>query len=177
MTVNDKNPNVQLVFESIAGTKVYSFVDINSSISAHRGVAAQEAKRFASMNITKTELTRLISAQKIAINTKRDFVEAFSIIQEIEYRLNMVCEEKSLLELSYIFFMIEGEDDDRPTMDINQKKQQLASEQIDLKAFFLRNALVLADDFSKKQGADLLTYLEETKEIAQRIYRYISQNP
>lgn len=177
MKVSKDNPNVQLVYTSISGTNVYAFVDVTTSISAHRGVAAEEAKRFASMNITKQELSRLITAQKVAINTKKDFVEAFAIMQEIEYRLNMVCEEKSLLELAYIFFMIEGEDDELPSLEINQKKQRLANDQMDLKAFFLRSALELAGNFSKKQDANLLTYLEETRDMSKRIYRFISQEP
>lgn len=174
MKVNEQNENVSLVFTSAKGTKIFAFKDPLSSISALRGVAAEEAKRFASMNITKQELKMLFNKCKTAVNIKKDFTEVMAIIYDIDYRLDMICEEKSLLELAYIFFMLEGEDDEKPSLDFNLKKQKIVGEQTDLKGFFLRTALKLAETFSEKQEDNLLTYLQETKAMSERINRYFS---
>jgi hypothetical protein len=175
MIVNKKNPNVEAVYTTKDGEIIYGFKDINE-MSPMRGVSALKAKRFASLNLTRDELSRLILKAKVSINTKQDFVEAFAIMQEIEYRNRLICEESTLLDLANIYLMIEGEDMLRPTEEINKKKLKICEENFDVKCFFLQSAVVLMGYFSKKQPKDLLTYLEETQAIAQRIYQYIPKN-
>jgi len=168
----ESNPNVQLVFTSAKGTKIYALVDV-MTISAFRGLAAEKARRFAQMNVSETELKELIGAYKKAVSAEQDFVKANSIIQEIEYRLDFICEENSLLDLAYIYFFLEGEDVEIPSNAFNQKKAEHAKLEFDLRSFFLRSALALTNKFSNSPEKDLLNYLEEIKTISERIYRYI----
>ncbi len=172
-TVNEDNTKVKLVFTSLKGTKIFTLVDI-TEISAFRGVAAETAQRYAKMNVTEKELKALISSYKANVNNQ-DLVKAHSIIQEIDYRLEMICETNSLFDLAAIYFFIEGEDADMPNEIINAKKKELFDAEPDLKAFFLLASMSLTKRFSEQQGKDLLSYLEETKHLAERIYRYIAK--
>jgi hypothetical protein len=172
MQANQTNNTVKLKFESIAGTRVYELVDIGK-ISAMRGVAAEKAKRFASLNITHKELDSLLTVAIDGINQKQDIAQAISILHELKFRTSMICEENSLLDLAFIFLFLEGEDVDEPSEQMNAQKLKLVSEQPDLRAFFLTEAFKLAALLSKKQGADLLDYLEETKHLITLYNRHI----
>lgn len=157
------NPNLEVVFNNDKGTLIYSFKDV-SMISAYRGVSAEKAKRFAGMAITKEELGRLLGKALSGLNSKQpDIGQLISIVHEVNWRLQHICEENSLLELAYIYLLLEGEDDEHPSDEWNKKKAELVKQNLDIRGFFLRTALQLASSFSQKPGVDLLTYLEETK--------------
>lgn len=174
MKAEASNEKVQLVFTSAKGTKIYALTDV-LEISAFRGLAAEKAKRFAQMNVSEKELKELIGAYKKAVSVDQDFVKANSIIQEIEYRLEFICEENSLLDLAFIYFFLEGEDVEMPSDAFNKRKSEHAKLEFDLRSFFLRSALALTNKFSNSPEKDLLNYLEEIKVISERIYRYIQQ--
>lgn len=171
MTANANNPAVELAYESMAGTKIYCLKDI-TQISAFRGVAAEKAKRFASLCITEKEMTDLLETAIDGVNKNQDLVKAMAILSELRFRVKMICEENSLLELAYIYLLLEGEDIDRPSQEMNAKKAQLVTGEIDLKGFFLRKALQLADNFSQKPGEDLLNYLEAVKSLMLPLERF-----
>lgn len=171
MKVSSKNEAVELVFTSSKGTKIYTHKDLKE-ISAFRGITAEQNKRFASMCITKDSLIGLLDLAMEAVNKRQNFVEALSIIHELRWRANTICEENSLLELAYIYLMIEGEDLERLTPDYIKKKTVLVEAELDLKRFFLQEALRLVDNFSMKQGVDSLTYLEETKNLLLKMSRF-----
>lgn len=168
MKVSKDNPNIEISYTSLTGKiNVYGLKDI-TRISAFRGVAAEKAKRFAGLNMTETELKKLIDHAINGINQRQpDIAKAVAILHEINLRLQMICEENSLLELAYIYCMLEGEDDEEPTQEWNKKKAELAQAHPDIRAFFLRTALELAGNFSAKPGVDLLSYLEEIKGLVE----------
>jgi hypothetical protein len=168
-----KVPNelVEVVYESLAGTKIYAMKDI-TQISAFRGVSAEKAKRFASLCLTEDELKALLDKAIDGLNKNQDIAQMVAILHELKFRVSMICEETSLLELAYIYLMIEGEDVERPSLDFNKKKATLIAEQQDLKGFFLRKALELVNYFSVKQGENLLSYLEETKILITRLSKF-----
>lgn len=165
------NPNVSVIFTTKSGVNIYALTDI-MSISAERGLAAEKARRHAEFNISKGEFTKLIQAAKDAVNIERDFVKCMSIIHEMEYRNNFICEENSLLDLAYIYFMLEGEDVEVPKEAFNIKKKELMEGDMLLRSFFLQSALALTKRFSKQQEKDLLSYLEEMKVLSQRLQRF-----
>lgn len=169
--VNAKNDLVQVVFESLKGTKIYAHKNL-TEISAFRGVTAEKNKRFASLCLTEEELLMLLDEQLTAFN-KQDFAKAAAIGHELKFRASMICEENSLLELAYIYLMIEGEDLEKPTQEYNKKKTALMEVEHDLKRFFLQRALELVNYFSAKQGTDLLSYLEETKGLMIKLNKFI----
>src|SRR5690606_41243114 len=105
---------------------------------------------------------------------RSDLAGAIACLHEINWRLETICEENSLLELAYIYCMLEGEDDEQPTQEWQKKKSELVKSEVDLKAFFLRMALDLVNNFSAKPGVDLLTYLEKVKEVLEpRMSRFL----
>lgn len=165
------NPLLRLAFESSKGTIIYCHTD-PLTISVQRGLAAEKARRFAEMNLTEKELKALIKEYKKSVNDL-DIVRAHSIIQEMEYRSELICEENSLFDLSKLYYFIEGEDIETLTDDIAKKKKDIFNAEMDIRAFFLAAAISLTQKFSKKHESDLLTYLEETKMMSARLYRFI----
>jgi aspartokinase len=172
MKVNTKCEAVTVVYTSLAGTKIFAHKDI-TQISAFRGVAAEKNKRFASLCLTEDELKHLINTALDGINKKQDFAQAISILHELKFRSEMICEENSLLELAYIYLMIEGEDLEKPTQEFNKHKAALVEAELDIKRFFLQRALQLVGHFSQKPGVDLLNYLEETRSLMLKLSRFI----
>jgi hypothetical protein len=172
VVANKDNPNVEVVFTSVKGTKIYALKDV-MTISTFRAISAEKARRHAEFCISKGELTKLIQDMKDAVNLRKDFVELMSIVQEMEYRNNFICEENSLLDLSCIYFFLEGEDIEMPNDSFNQQKGMLAKAEFDIRSFFLQSALHLTKRFSEQQEKDLLLYLEEIKILSQKFHRHI----
>jgi hypothetical protein len=173
MVASKSNPLVEPVFKTTSGIQVYVLKDL-TKISAFRGLAAEKAKRFVTLNITESELVKLLNIALSGINqSKPDIAQAISILHELKWRTEMICEEKSLLELAYIFLMLEGEDIEQPSEDWNNKKAALVYEHRSTRAFFLQWAIGAAGNFSAKRDADLLGYLEETKAMIERLNRHL----
>lgn len=175
LIANSSNPDVKPVFTSADKTVFYSLID-PLMISAERGVAAEESRRYAEMALSKKEMKALIGAMKEAINKDQDFVKAFAIIQEIEFRMHHIVEENSLFDLACLYFYIEGENIQTPSESFNNKKRELFKSDPTVRSFFLPIALNLIKEFSANQEKDLLIYLEEMKNQTKRIFRYISEN-
>lgn len=173
MTKNSENKQLQLSYTSADGTKFYSFAD-PLSIGAIRGVAADKARRFADLNITERSLKELIKDCK-RVAGEGDLVKAFWVIQEIEFRLNFICEEKSILDLVCIYFMLEDEDPDMPSEAFNKKKHKVFEADPKASAFFLRIGVALMNKLSERPEEDSLAYLEENRMMSQRIRKYIAE--
>lgn len=170
---NSKDPKLQLVYTSKNGSKFYSHID-PLQISGLRGMAAEKAKRFMDMMLTKRTLEELLSEYKKAFNSQ-DIMKAASIIQEIEFRLHFLSEESSVLDLVCIYFFLEDEDPEEPSEVFNKKKHKVFEEDKACRSFFLRIGLALCKKFSPKQEEDMLTYLEENQILSERIRRYIAE--
>lgn len=171
MKVNSEQ--CEVVFTSLKGTKIFCLKDI-TQISARRGVSAEKAKRFAAMCLTESELKHLVDLAISGINSRTpDLTQAISILKEIQFRVNMICEENSLLELAYIYLMIDGEDIENPTEEFIKKKAELVEEEPELKGFFLQKALQLVGTLSTKPGTDLLNYLEETRSLMLKLGKFL----
>lgn len=170
---NSKNPLLQFVKAGKNGEKFYSYID-PLTISTPRGLAALKAKRFADMNLTERSLRELIRQCKIEAGAG-DVIKAFSIVQEIEIRLDFVCEESSLLDLACIYFFLEDEDPENPSDAMNRRKHSIFNSDLELKGFFLRIALSILKKSSEKPEEDLLNYIQDSQAIAERIRRYIPE--
>lgn len=171
--MNANDASLELIFTSTDGTKFFSFKN-PLSIPPARGLSAEKAKRFVDMNITDRSLRALLIEHKAAAK-EGDLRKCFWIIQEIEFRLDMISEEKSLLELAAVYFMLENEDPRTPTNEHNKAKHKVFAEDSRARDFFLRTALSIVKRFSEKPEEDTLSYLEDSKVIAERIRRYIPE--
>lgn len=170
---NSENPELTVAWKSKDESIVFYSYKNPLKVSALRGVAAEQAKRFASMCITKENALDLIKEAKRSINIEQDFVKAFAIIQEMQFRLEMIAEESSILDLVKLYYFLPDENPDRPSEEHNKQKTKLINENPDLKAFFLQIGIILLDKFSMKSDDDVLTYLERTRAIAERINNYL----
>lgn len=170
---NETNPMLQVIKISKDGTKFYGFID-PLTIPVLRGLAAEKAKRFVDMMITERSLRDLIRQCKVEAGSG-DVIKAFSIIQEIETRLDFISEENSLLDLSSVYFLLQDEDPSVPSNSMNQRKHAIFNSDPDVKGFFLRIALSIVKRFSEKPEEDILNYLEDTRTMSERIRRYIAE--
>lgn len=171
---NSTNPNLTVIYESKkTGVKFYGYID-PLAISTPRGLAAEKAKRFVDMKITERSLRGLIKEIKKEAGSG-DIVKAFAWVQEIEFRLEMLTEESSLLDLACIYFMLEDEDPDAPSDSFNRKKHEVFNRDQEAKGFFLAIALSIVKRFSDKQESDLLSYLEDSQSIAERLRRILPE--
>jgi len=175
MKAQEGNEYIKPVFKAKDGTQFYAHHN-PYEISAKRALSAEESLRYAELCISKKELAELISESKKAVNINQDFVKAFSIIQEIDFRLKYFHEERSLFDLCSLYYFIEGEDVIEPHETFNNKKRKLYEEDETVRAFFLSSAQHLLKHFGEKPVDDLLTYLEEMKSLSQRIYRFIPKS-
>lgn len=144
-------------------------------ISPIRGIAIERARRFVDMNIREKNLKELIAEIKKTAGAG-DIVKAFSIVQEIEYRLNFISEETSILEFVCIYYLLDDEDPKKYNPSITEKKMKLFEDNSEMRAFFLDIGLNLIDKFTKLPEVDLKSYMAENQANADRIYRFISRN-
>lgn len=168
---NSKNPNVNKVFTSADGTEWYCFID-PLKISPVRGLSAEKARRFMDMKITEKTLKELIREIKVAAG-QNDIVKAFSIIEEINFRLQFITEEESVLDLVFIYYFLKDENPNMVSDYHMALKRKILSEDMNARTFFLQIGLSLMSKFSNIPDEDLSAYLIRTKELANRIYRYL----
>ncbi len=173
MIDNSKDPLLTLVYNE-DGKEFYSHLN-PMEISPVRGIAIERARRFLDMNIREMELKKLIKQIKAEAGAG-DIVKAFSIVQEIEYRLDFICEETSIFEFVSIYYFLKDEDPKVYNAAITEKKMKMFAEDEKLSSFFLHIGLILIDRFMKLPEVDLRTYMEQNKVHAERIYRFISRS-
>lgn len=164
--------DLQFVYESADGSKWFEYKN-PMNVPAKRAIAAEVATRFVNMNLTKGELKRLLTNMKDNAN-KGDIVSLFNILAEIEFRLDFIGEESTLLELAATYYILEGEKADVLSESWTEKKKQILKDDADAKDFFLQKVYLFTTRSSELSGADFLKYLKKNKENAERIRRYLS---
>ena len=173
MIDNSTDSRLEVIYTTVDGTKFYAFID-PLNIPPMRGLAAEKAKQFVEMNLTATSMRELIRQCKIEAGSG-DIVKAFSIIQEIEYRLDFISEENSLLDLICVYFMLENEDPITSVRIHNKKKHAIFNKDMIARDFFLRISLSIVKKFSEKPEEDILNYLKDNEVMRERILRYIQE--
>ena len=105
---------------------------------------------------------------------KGDIVSLFGILSEIEFRLDFVGEEQTLLELASVYFLIQGEPADDLSEEWTNKKKNILKNDSDARSFFLSRAYLFTTKFSELSGKDFEKYLKENRTNAERINRFLS---
>lgn len=160
------------IYTSEDGSKWFEFENPMNT-PAKRAIAAEVATRFADMNLTKPVFKKLIQRMKEEAN-KGDIVSLFGILSEIEFRLDFVGEEQTLLELASVYFLIEGEPADDLSEEWTNKKKNILKNDSDARSFFLSRAYLFTTKFSELSGKDFEKYLKENRTNAERINRFLS---
>lgn len=170
---NKLNPSMKHVFTTRDGVEFFTYAN-PLEIPAIRGIAAETAKRFMNMNLTKETLTDLLRAHRDAA-MKNDIQTCFAIVSEMEMRMKLICEEKSMLDFVNIYILMRDEDPQRPSEYHRKRKFEIAERDDQARCFFLQWGWSLAEKFSNKPASDLLAYLEETRPIAARLKSYLPE--
>lgn len=172
---NSKNKALQKVYTDKLGNDWYSLINV-MDISPSRGVSAARAERYASLKISEQNLKQLLNVAIEGLNKNQDIVQAISILHELKHRTEFLCEENSLLDLSAIYYFLMDEDHEFPSEYHNAKKREIWEKDEACRGFFLHMALWLTKQFSNTVEEDLLKFMNETKDLANRIYQFIPKN-
>jgi hypothetical protein len=159
------------VYTAKDGTKWFEYTN-PLTIPARRSISAEVATRFAEMNLTKDNLLTLIDGMKRNANNG-NIVELFNILAEIEFRLDYIGEEKTLLELATCYFVIDGEDETDFAEIWRNKKMQMLESDGSLKDFFLQRAFVITTKYSELSETDILDYLKTNGPANERFKRVL----
>jgi hypothetical protein len=171
-TVGTKIP-MQQVFIDKNGNNWYKYEN-NLTMPAKRAISAEVATRFADMNLTKPILKKLIEKMKEFANSG-NVVDMFYLLSEIEFRLEYLGEEKTLIELSVCYFCIDGEDETDFSEVWSKKKREILDNDLEARAFFLNMAYRLTINYSNTSEVDILEYLKLNKVEDERIYHIIQE--
>jgi hypothetical protein len=128
------------------------------TIPAKRAISAEVATRYAEMKLTRDELKLLINHMK-ELGNKGNFVDVFAIINEIEFRVESLAEENTLLELAMCYFLLDGEDETDIDKSANQRKMEIWSTDDDARGFFLEKSFQSTIQFSNMLESDIPDYL------------------
>ena len=172
-TIIEKVP-VSFLYESKGGVRWFKY-DNNLQLPAKRAIAAEVATRFAEMNLTKTILKNVIQEMKKHANSG-DIVSLFALINEVQFRLDYIGEEETLLELAACYFCIEGEDQEDFQESFRKKKIDILKDDSEAKGFFLQKAFELTMKFSDMSGTIIQDYLKLNKVDAEKLLQILRQS-
>jgi hypothetical protein len=161
-----KNYSLKHVYTDSTGKRWYTYENI-TQIPYGRGIAAEVATRYLSMNITRDDLTKLITEIKNECNAG-NIVKAFKYISEIETRLALCAEEKTLLDLATVYFLSEDEDPEAYDIPFQRKKIELWNKDQQAKAFFLSSVYSSINSSGELSGINIMNYLTETQQDLDR---------
>lgn len=175
MIDNSKNTSLKKVYTDAMGNDWYCLNNI-LDLSPSRGLSAARADRYASLKISEPELKALLDKAIEGLNnTAPDIVQAISILHELKYRTEFLCEENSILDLCAIYYFLNDENPDFPSEHHNNLKREIWAKDEQCRGFFLHMGLAITKSFSNIAEEDLLKFLQESKKVAERIYRFIPQ--
>lgn len=163
---------VKEVYKDKFGNSWYEYVN-PLQIPAKRAIAAEVATRFADMNLTKDNFITLMNEMKKKAN-EGNIVELFSILGEIEFRLNFIGEEQTLIELACCYYLM-GDEDETDYSDIHkERKVAVLKEDTAAKDFFIQGAFKRTIKYSDMSEADILDYLIQNAPNAEKLNQLIA---
>lgn len=150
---------VNKVYTDKFGNDWFEYANV-MQLPAKRAISAEVATRFADMNLTKANLQVLMNEMKKKAN-EGNIVELFTLLGEIEYRLNFIGEEETLMELACSYYLIGDEDETDMNDFYKQKKMEVFRKDNDAKNFFMEGAFRRTIRFSDMSDIDILAYLNQ----------------
>ena len=159
------------VFVDATGTKWYEFEN-SMTIPAKRAIAAEVATKMQEMNITKETLIELMSKMKEHANNGK-IVDLFSLLNEIEFRLNFIAEEETLINLAACFFVIDGEDETEFSDVDRIRKVEYIKGNTEAFNFFVQRAFEYTTNYSQMSEIDIQEYLLLNAQNAERLKKHL----
>lgn len=172
MAVNNSvNPRLKFIYQDSFKNKWYGYVN-PLDVDAVRGIAAQRAERHISLMISEDELKLALDAQ-IQAAKDGDWLKVGAITYDLKHRTQFISEEQSILDLASIYFFLEDENPSELMDSYRLRKQKIWQDDLNCRGFFLRMGISLSEKLRNIPEADLLNFMEKTRETAERIYRHI----
>lgn len=159
------------IFTDKNGKKWYQF-DNALAMPAKRAIAAEVATRMQEMNLTKEKLLGMMKIMKEQANSG-NIVELFHTLNEIEFRLNFIAEEETLIELAACYFVIEGENETDFSEVYRKKKIEYIKSDPDAFNFFVQRAFEFTTIYSEISDTDIHEYLKLNAQNARRISEFL----
>ena len=159
------------VFKDALGRTWYEFQSA-VTIPAKRAIAAEVATKFQEMNLTKQNLLELMAKMKDHANNGK-IVDLFAILNEIEFRLNFIGEEETLINLAAAYFVLEGEDETDFSEVDRVKKVDYIKENKEAFNFFVQRAFEFTMNYSQMSEIDIQEYLLQNAQNAERLKKYL----
>ena len=155
------------IFIDKEGRNWYEFEN-PMTIPAKRAIAAEVATKMQEMNITKETLLELMAKMKEHANQGK-IVDLFAILNEIEFRLNFIAEEDTLINLAAAYFVIDGEDETDFSEVDKIKKVTYIKENKEAFNFFVQRAFEYTTNYSEMSEIDIQEYLLQNALNAERL--------
>jgi hypothetical protein len=146
------------VYKDRFGNRWWSFVD-PLRMPGSRALAGEIAATWADLNMTKEDIKNYFAEMRKAGNSG-DIVRMFRLFDTMEARLDWACEDKSLLSLAAVYFLVNDESAGSPAPGYTKLKHEVFDTDTDARAFFLARAFALIKVSSEFSGSDILNYLE-----------------
>jgi hypothetical protein len=159
------------IFTDSLGRNWYQFQNA-VTIPAKRAIAAEVATKFQEMNLTKQNLLDLMKKMKEHANSGK-IVDLFAILHEIEFRLNFIGEEETLINLAAAYFVLEGEDETEFSEVDRVKKVEYIKQDKEAFNFFVQRAFEFTTNYSQMSEIDIQEYLLQNAQNAERLKKYL----
>lgn len=142
------------------------------SMPSKRAIAAEVATRFAEMNMTKDQLKTMVEAMKRSAN-QGNIVEMFHLLAEIEWRLEFIGEEQTMVELAACYYVLNGEDETEFNDVFKQRRIVKLNTNPVARDFFVERALMSTIKFSELSSGDIQDYLNMSARENERFSRIL----
>jgi hypothetical protein len=161
------------IFTDSKGRKWFEY-DNPMAMPARRAISAEVATRLQEMNMTKEVMIGLMNKMKEFANNG-DIVSLFGILNDMEFRMNFIGEEQTLIELASCYFVVEGEDESSFSEVDRKMKVDFIKEDMEAFNFFVQRAFTLTIRFSQISQADILNYLIQNAQEAEKSVRFLTK--
>tara|TARA_R110000868_G_C10958350_1_gene768275 strand:+ start:3848 stop:4444 length:597 start_codon:yes stop_codon:yes gene_type:complete len=155
------------VYQDKLGNEWFEYAN-PMQLPAKRAIAGEVATRFAEMNLTKESLITLMAEMKKKAN-EGNIVDLFQLLAEIEFRLNFLGEETTLLELACCYYLINNEDETDFSDLYRTKKLEVFKVDEEAKAFFIQGAFRYTIKYSQLSETDIQDYLKQNVPNEERL--------
>jgi len=146
------------IFTDSDGVKWFEYTN-PLMMPSKRAIAAEVATRYAEMNMTKEQLKTMVDAMKKSANNG-NIVEMFHLLSEIEWRLEFIGEENTLIELAACYYVLDGENETEFNDVFKAAKIQKLNKNTVVRDFFVQRALESTTKFSELSSNDIREFLK-----------------
>ena len=158
---------LELVFTDKFGNRYYRLKDL-TQLSYERFIQAEISTRQAEFCLTREDTLTLLGVMKAKAN-EGNIVEVFSLITELEQRLNFAGEVETLLLLASVYFMNDTEDIDKYRKGEQIEKINTWRKDDEALCFFLNAAWQHTKNYTITSVEDIIPYLTEALQSQSQI--------